>query len=186
MKALFLTIICLLLAAGSVWGQAGSIGIFPSAAANCCLLDDKTVGLTLYYVVHVYTPGATACQYWAPRPACFTGAWLSDTNMFPVTIGNSQTGVSVGYGSCRVGPIHVQTLNFFTMGTTPACCYYPVRPDPNEMSGHILVVDCNDHLIYGTGGTGIINGALQCSCGYLCPVPVEETTWGEVKSLYSD
>lgn len=186
MRALLLAILCLPLFAGSAWGQAGSIGIFPNAAANCCLLDDKTLGLTAYYVVHVYTPGATACRYSAPRPVCFTATYLSDTNMFPVTIGNSQSGVSVGYGSCRVGPIHVQTLNFFTTGTTPECCYYRVQPDPASSYGEIEVSDCGFQLIFGVGGHSIINGGPRCNCGYPCPVPVEETTWGEVKSLYSD
>ena len=77
-------------------------------------------------------------------------------------------------------------MNFFTMGMTPPCCYYPVRPDPAASSGWVEVVDCNYQLTYGNGGIGIINGAPQCDCGYPCPVPVEETTWGEVKSLYSD
>jgi len=186
MKALFLTIICLLLAAGSVWGQAGSIAIFGDNAGQCCLLNDKTVGVTSYYVVHVYATGATACRYSAPRPACFTATFLSDTNMFPVTVGNSQAGVSIGYGSCRFSPIHVQTMNFFTMGTTLPCCPYWVRPDPVAPSGHIEVVDCSYNLLYATGGVGLINAAPQCTCGYPCPVPVEDTTWGRVKAAYSE
>ena len=201
MKALFLTIICLLLAAGSAWGQAGSIGIFPDNIGMSCALRDNAPGLTPYYIVHINTAGATACRFSAPKPECSTAMWLADTNMFAVTIGNSQTGVSVGYGTCRASPIHVLTINFFTMGTTPPCCYYWTCPDPLAASGQIEVVDCSQNLVYGVGGGGIINSNASCSCGcasMACVealyrasakcwgVAVEDATWGRVKDAYSE
>jgi hypothetical protein len=94
--------------------------------------------------------------------------------------------VSIGYGSCRVGSIHVQTMNFFAMGNTPPCCHYWVRPDPAAPSNQVEVVDCNNSLLYATGGLGFINPGPGCTCGYPCPVPVEETTWGRVKAVYSE
>jgi len=201
-KALLLAIVCVSFAAGSAWGQAGYIGIFPDKIGSDCALRDSPIGLNLYFIVHVNTAGAAACRFSAPKPQCSTAMWLSDTGQFPVTIGNSQTGVSVGYGVCRSSPIHVLTINFFTIGTTPPCCYYWTCPDPLADSGEIEVVDCNQNLLTTTGGAGIINSTVNCPCNWCASmacveeiyrtssncfgVPVESATWGRVKDAYSE
>jgi len=178
-KALLLSLV-LVFGASMAFAQAGSIGIFADNAGLSCNLSDPGPGLTPYYIVHVNTPGATACQYSAPKPACFTATYLSDTNAFPVTVGSSQTGVSVGYGACKVSPILCQTIQYFTSGTTGSCCYYPVLADPTATPPGIYVVDCQDHLLTATGGKGIIKSGPACNCN----VPAEDTTWGQVKALY--
>jgi hypothetical protein len=89
--------------------------------------------------------------------------YLSDANPFPVTLGNSQTGVSIGYGACLSGPIHVQTIHFFASGTTSDCCQYSVRPHPASASGLVEVVDCDFNLLNGEGGYGVVN-AQGCDC----------------------
>jgi hypothetical protein len=204
MKALLLTFLCLAFAAGSAWGQAGAIGIYGDNAGTNCNLNDKYTGLQQYYVVHTNTLGATACQFSAPKPWCLLATYLSDAPIFPVTIGNSQTGVSVGYGACRSGFIHVLTLQFFTQGLSPNCCCYFVQPDPLVPSRRIEVVDCAFQIVYANGGWGYINALPRCVCD-LCatgayspecgggwedclnpPVPVRESTWGAVKHVYSE
>jgi hypothetical protein len=184
-KALLLTAF-LMLGASIAFAQSGSVGIFADAAGTNCNLPDAVPGLTPYYVVHVYTTGATACQFKATKPACVLASYLSDATVFPVTVGNSQTGVSVGYGTCRSGPIHVLTLNFFTQGLTQACCYYKVACDPlgsdGCASGLIDIVDCSFEPALATAGTGIVKANGTCDCN----VPVEDTTWGNVKALYGE
>jgi len=64
-------------------GSGGVDRRIPDNAGLCCELSDKTVGLNAYHVVHVYTPGATACRYSA-QTCLFHGDVLSDTNMFPL------------------------------------------------------------------------------------------------------
>jgi hypothetical protein len=169
--------------AGGALAQAGAIGIFKDPAGTVCYLDDKSAGVVPYYVVHVGTGGATACQYSAPRPDCMTATYLSDTNVFPVTIGNSQSGVSVGYGTCRTGPIHVQTISYFSQGLTPACCRYYVLPDPNASSGKIDTVDCYDTIVSVSTIRAVINATAGCPCG---EPTAEESTWGQVKTLYNE
>ena len=151
------------LCVGAAFGQAGTIGIFSDMTGTNPYISDTQPGLLAVYVVHVATAGATACEYAAPKPACFPATYLSDTNPFDVTIGNSQSGVSVGYGTCRAGAIHVQTISYFASGTTPSCCHYPVVPDPLAVSGLIDIVDCDFNLIHGEAGAGVIN-ADGCDC----------------------
>ncbi|UCG53142.1 MAG: hypothetical protein JSW58_06210, partial [Candidatus Latescibacterota bacterium] len=98
----------------------------------------------------------------------------------PVTIGNSQTGVSIGYGGCVGAPTNVLDISLFCQGLTGTCCYYTVIPDDDAPSGEIEVVDCSNALLYATGGTGIINSNATC----FCDVPAEESTWGKIKVLY--
>ena len=162
-------------------GTGGSIGIYADTQGTDCNLSDAVVGMTTYHVVHLADFGMTACAYWAPKPSCFTATYLSDSNVFPVTIGNSQDGVSIGYGSCRPGPIHVQSIVYFTQATTPQCCLYPILGIPS--SGNVEAVDCANHLITAYGVTSVINPSSSCTCG---SVKVEESTWGRVKSLYAD
>ena len=178
-KALLLTLV-LMLSASMAFAQAGSVGLFADMGGTDCNLPDVAPGLTPYYAVHVYHAGATACQFAAPMPACMTATYLSDTAVFGVTIGNSQTGVAIGYGTCQGAPTYVLAINYFTSGTTPPCCLYPVVPDPNVASGKVEVVDCTNALLFGTGGAGIVNSTPNCDCN----VPVEDSTWGQVKALY--
>jgi hypothetical protein len=173
MKAL-LTALLLMLAAGTAFAQAGSIGVFEDTAGLNCNLSDVPVGLHLYYVVHINTTGATKVEYRARLPLCMTqlGAmWLQDTNPFPMTAGNSQVGVTVTYGDCRVGPIRVQTINVFVLGTTPPCCRWYVDANPNNASGMIQGTDCNFAVMYPTGLYSVVNGNETCPCGSEPPPP---------------
>jgi hypothetical protein len=178
-RVVFLTVAALM-AASMVFAQGGSIGMFADAAGTNCNLPDAVPGLTVYYVVHVNTPGATACEFFAPKPTCVLATYLSDASVFPVTVGTSQTGVSIGYGMCLAGPINVLKLNFFTMGTTGPCCYFPILPHP--VNGGPWMVDCANTQRPATGGKGIVHAMPTCQCN----VPAEDTTWGQVKSLYSE
>lgn len=180
MKRSLLLTLAMLCIAGMAFAQAGSLTIAADPGGTNCNLADTTPGLCTYYVVHVNTPGATASQFYAPQPACMLAVYLSDGAVYPVTIGSSQTGVAIGYGACLPGPNNVLMINYFCQGLTPPCCYYPILPDPALPSGNIEVVDCQNQLLFATGGEGIVNSNQTCNCS----VPVEETTWGGIKSLY--
>jgi hypothetical protein len=115
---------------------------------------------------------------------------MSDTATFPSTTGDSQHGVTVNYGACLFSPILVLTINVQTYGTTPECCCYPLAPNPDALSGAIEVVDCADQTQYLAGGHGsFVNGDFcagndgACDCD--ATLPVEPTTWGQIKALYT-
>ena len=177
-KALLLTAV-MLLGASVAFGQAGYIGLFADPAGTDCFLPDvMTGGLVPYYAVHMAAT-VTGSQWAAPKPACYLSTYLNDTPVFPVTVGNSQVGVSIGYGACYSSPIHCLTLNVFPVGATQPCCQWDVGPDPN--AGGIFAVDCAFVTIPASGAFGMVNGnTTDCPCSN----PTEETTWGKVKSLY--
>ena len=163
---------------------AGAIGVFSDPQAAACNLFDQTAGLMTFYVVHVLTSGATASQFAAPVPSCMTGAaYLGDSSPFGVVIGNSQTGVSIGYGGCLSGPIHLMTVRLFVQGLSEPCCLYPVTPDLEHSEPKIWMVNCDFVQLEAASAYAVVNptGACQCSS-----VKTEEATWGKIKSMYSD
>lgn len=183
MKKVLVLTVAIVMSASMAFAQAGQIGTFADAAGTNCNVSTATPGLVSVFVVHLNAPGVTASQFAAPLPACASpNIFLSDTGVFPVTIGGSQTGVSIGYGSCNGTPLHILSINLFAQGAFSFCCIWPVVPDPNVPSNRIEVVDCGGQLIYGSGLNGLLNGNATCTCA---SVPTEETSWGAVKALYN-
>lgn len=185
MRRVLLVVLSLMLSAAAAFGQGGSVGIFADQQGVGCALGDPVNTVASYHVVHVYASNVTAAQFSAPKPACFTGTYLSDTAIYPVTIGNSQVGISMGYGTCMSSPIHILTINYFTYGTTAPCCQYPVLPDPNASPyPNIWTVDCDFNLLAAGGRAGVINMTPDCMC--VGATPVEDSTWGHVKALFGE
>ncbi|UCH83319.1 MAG: hypothetical protein JSW50_12775 [Candidatus Latescibacterota bacterium] len=182
MKTLLLSSLIVMLCANLAFGQAGSIGLFADPGATVCDVIDMPGILIPIYVVHLWSPGATAAQY---KVAPFNGAamlWLSDTTIYPVNIGNSQTGIATGFGVCVPSPNHILTINYFGQGLSASCSHYQVVPDPLAVPSGILVVDCADNILIATGGDVVVNPTSTC----YCDVPVEKSTWGKIKELYTN
>jgi hypothetical protein len=169
-------------AANPVKGPWGYLVPSPAPARDDLMICDTSPGLLNIYVVLRWYSGSTAVQFSAPKPSCFTALYLSDTHAFPVTIGNSQYGVSVGFGECRVGLVHVLTMTYFAYGTTPADCIYRTQPDPLSMSGWIEIVNCAFESVLIDEGGNYINPP-EAGCG---TIPAETVTWGRVKSLFTE
>jgi hypothetical protein len=183
MRKILLTIVILVITASMASAQ-GRIGIFGDQAGTQCTVADVP-GLVALYVVHINSPGATACEYSAPIPACMQAMWLSDGTVFPVNIGNKDTGISTAYGACRLGNIHVLTINFLGSGTTGQCCVYPVLPHP--ING-LNITDCVTpfpNKLSAPGQSGVINEVNPtCLCADI--IPTHNSTWGGVKALWSN
>jgi hypothetical protein len=189
MKRFLLLSIGLLLVAGLAFAQPGSIGVFSNVTGTNCDLYDVAPGLVLIYVVHTMTAGATASQF---RVVCawgFNMTYLAESPTAPyIKIGTcggpAGFGCAIAYGSCRPGPNMILTMQYFASGLSAPCSYCQVMPDisitPPKTS--VLVTDCANppHLLNATGGDLVINPTTEC----MCDIPVEDTSWGQIKSLY--
>jgi hypothetical protein len=169
---------------GDVFGQAGFVGLYADAEGTDCRIEDKNPGLLPIYAVHNGTLGATACQFKMTADACFAPLWLSDLPIFPVTLGNSQDGVAIGYAACLPSPIHVLTINFFGDATTTDCCEVHVVGDPSTPSGTVVMVDCLNRLHEAPDCDRFVN-PVDGVCKE-CELPVAHTTWGRLKAVFSD
>jgi hypothetical protein len=183
MKRALLLSVCLLVVASIAFAQPGSIGLFADPGGTSCNVTDAAPGLLLVYVVHVLSPGATASQFAVAWDPCFLVTYLSEAVTPPyIGIGNSQAGIAIAYGSCIPSPAMILTLQFFGSGITSPCCFMHVIADPTATPPGIYVTDCASppNLLTATGGEAIVNPDPSCNCN----VPVEETSWGQIKSLY--
>jgi hypothetical protein len=109
--------------------------------------------------------------------------YLGETSDFPVTLGTTQTGVSVAFGVCRSGTIPLLTVRFFGAGLSQPCCVYPVVPDTFHGRTEILMVDCVPQEHAAGGAHATVNPNSSCPCS---SVKTVDATWGKIKSLYSD
>ncbi len=185
MKKALLLAVCLMLAGTVAFAQPpGSIGIFADTGGTNCDIYDSAPALITTYVVHVYTPGATASQW---RLDCVTwnnGGWsyLGETSPYTAVIGNSQTGIAIAYGYCAASPNLLLTVNWFGSGLASTCQFCQIVDDPTAVPPGIYVADCEDppNVVTATGGDVVINPIEGCFCN----IPAEETSWGQLKALY--
>ena len=162
-------------------GQAqGTLGLYGDTEGMLCSVEDRQLG---HFVIHavIQMDSAKAVEFSAPLPPCLVGVtWIGDTDVFPVTIGDSQTGVGIATGGVCIGPpLHVLTINYFGNGQTLPCCEillsgWQTKPVP-EMLG------CSGGQFPVSTVAITVNPNTTCSC----TLPIEESTWGRVKSLYS-
>lgn len=165
MRRALIAALCVALVAAPVLAEDGPVCIFSDASGSTCSFTDNG-GVMEFYVIHQPDAGVSAVEFAAPVPSCMTGAsWIADINQFPLTLGNSQLGMSVAYGGCLTGPIHVTTINVATTGSSQAGCAYPVIPDPAAPTGYVEVVDCAGVKHLGQAGTAYVNSPSACRCG---------------------
>lgn len=183
MKKVLLLTVVLMFGASLAFAQGGVIGAYADNAGTAC--DIITGGITQVYLVHTLT-SVKGVQFRAPEPPCFTGYTLLAASLNPsgVPIGNYSTGLAMGFAACQPSPLLVVTLTYLPGGTATPCCLWPVLPDANIPSGQIEIVDCVGNLVYGLGAINTMNSDGNCTCEV--PLPTEESTWGKVKSLYSN
>jgi hypothetical protein len=160
----------------------GAIAVFSNAGGTSCNFTD-TGGLVQVHMLHIHHGGAAAAQF-KLDVSSVGWTWLGDVWSYATVIGQSNTGVAIGYGGCQAAPTYLGVANFF--GTAaPACKVLYIEPDPAVPSGEIEVVGCSQNKMYAQGYYGVVNPNSYCSCdGSGGTTPVQETTWGKIKAMY--
>lgn len=180
-RLLFFTLLMLCVSGVATAQIPGAIGIFGDLGATDCNIVD--VGTPVHvYVFHMNTDGATGSQF--KLDVSETG-WvhLQDTWNFATVIGTSVDGVAIGYGTCMSYLIYLGVVDFWG-SNEPPCTNISIVPDPEVPSGMIEAADCgvpDPSKMFPVGGSAFVNmDYINCNCR----VPVEESTWGGIKSLY--
>ncbi len=132
------------------YAQYANFAVYDNPAGDGCGIANSGPGMIPFYVVVESHFGLVGTQFTAPVPSCLVGAsWLSDNAPFPVTIGSSQTGITIGFGACRVSTVHVLTINVQVQGSTQGCCRFALLPHPEATLSGVEFVDCEDNLFTG-------------------------------------
>ena len=180
MKKLLLLVVSFLFISSMALAQPGSLCVFGDPDGLSCSLNNAG-GFVWAYVVHTNTPGASGCQF-SLQVIGTSLTWVGDSSPFH-TIGSTQEGLTVDYGACLASPILVIQAGF--MGTSESCDYIEVIEDPNAVPPGIYIKDCttpSPNLISLPRWATYIND--DGSCPNCLKIPIEETTWGQVKALY--
>jgi len=137
-------------------------------------------GLDELYVVLVNANSfVSGAEYQIFYPGSIT--WLADTNTPPVTIGSSPTGISLGFNIPQNGYFAVLLHTVQILWNCADCSVTndPIVVGPNPFSG-ALTPQWTDWPNYD------LFGALGLTSQVCATVATEETTWGQVKALYSE
>lgn len=135
--------------------SAGTIGVYADPEGGRQYLTDIE-GVVNVYVVHRVDNGATAANFRIQAPTSWTR--LAVESQFPVTIGDIDDGISIGYGACRTGAVHLMTLTYQANGEAPEGAMFRVLPH-NEWPNHVQVVDCNFNIL--ENGRGLDSPVVQ-------------------------
>lgn len=122
---------------------AGSIGVYADAQGTDRNVEDTGQAVTVY-VIHKVEDGSTASAFTVEAPA----GWrlIGEQSEFIATIGDIVSGVSIGYGECLTGTIHLMTLNYMSPGNSAPGSVFEVKPHPH-WPDVLTVVDCNYEIV---------------------------------------
>jgi hypothetical protein len=121
----------------------GTIGVYADVNGQSSVVVDNGATAEVY-VVHKVTQGATACAFRIEAPTGWT--LVSAQSEFPVSIGDIDDGISIAYGQCLTGSIHVMTLTYTAPGNSTTDARFRVLPNL-QWPAHIQVVDCEQNLV---------------------------------------
>src|SRR5262245_54685270 len=93
-----------MLASRAAMAQAESqIEISAFAQPHICEVADLTPGPRTFYVFHTFNAGIVSSRFKVESGPGMTMTYISETHPYAMTLGNTQSGISVCYGPCELG-----------------------------------------------------------------------------------
>jgi hypothetical protein len=121
----------------------------------------------------------SGAEYRVAYPGSMT--WLADTNTPPVTIGASPVGIALGFNLPQNGffALLLHTVSIFWECSDCAVTNDPITvfSSPHNPAGKIQYTDWPNFELFD---------AIGLTSQVCATVATEETTWGQVKALYSE
>ena len=198
------TAICCTLSVEPARSQGGLIAPSASESWIDCEIFDVAPGLLYVYILHQWSEPSMGVRFRVEVPPTLT--YLGEESQY-VKLGDALNGVTVCYESCvssSESPIVALRLMLFGSGITPPCTYMSVEPHSEDPA--LQSLDCDGNLLWPNDGIAIVNPDISCPCyaanvgwgdqdkpgdgsaastAHFCTwVPVEQNTWGAIKSLY--
>jgi hypothetical protein len=186
MKNILILSVCVLLCASVSNGQAGYIGLYSDITGTNCMMTDIP-GPCFVYVIHKSAVGATSSQFLIQDVGLNATIFLNEVfSPGRLWTGSSHAGVVVSYGACHSSDILLMTMEYACQGTADPCAMTMVLPDPTAPSGTIEIFDCASppNKLVGNGSILTWNDTGSCDPGCGQIVPVQDTSWGQIKALY--
>jgi len=188
MKKVLLLGLAIVMTASLAYGQAGYLGVYMDTSGLECEFQTSTPNnFVPVHVVHHNTPGQGGSVFRVDYSPVTDGGgiWTGENSPYAVAVGSAIAGIDIGYSGCVAGPNHVLTISLLWPATLDPCTIIPVLNSLNTPSGEIEGSNCDFSTSFPNGFWLTVNPDQTCPPPPNCePVPVNETTWGQVKSLY--
>jgi hypothetical protein len=166
MKKVLLLMVAVLMIS-SVAMAGGHFGVYTDANANSCLLAPGFTSTAT--VVEKFSAGSTGSRFKVILPA---GSSFFSFNTTFVPIGTLTSDLSLGYGTCLNGTIPLgQIVAILNPGT--------IQVLAADNFSTIIYTDCSFGEYPATGGLAYVGTTGDCG-----EVATENSSWGQVKSLY--
>ncbi len=172
--------IALMAMAMSVNAQTPNVQVYfdenGSVTATDCPGGGMGTNTVLTVIANNFGMFLTAIEYQIDYGPAFV--FLGDQTNTPLVLGNSPSGISIAWALPQnaFDAFVTQQANVLWNCNDCSNMNAPVRVQPHPVSGHVRATRWPDNvLVDGVGLTSLV-----CAT-----VPVTETTWGKVKSLYS-
>lgn len=179
MIRILLVMSCFVICANAALSEDSFIGAYSEMDGTSCNFD----GPTPVWIVHINSPGVTELFFKVDWPV---GPWHVYVWAISGAIvsGSIWTGIHVWWDDgCRSGTYIVGDISWGSDEPIPNCTQIGIVAHPDRPSGRIEGLDCNQNTVYITGQYAVVNPVPEeCWCD--SPVPVEQTTWGQIKALY--
>jgi len=170
---------------GPVWIVPANGSQFES---TCLFADDGDTEICEVAVV-VAQDGSWATLQGFRVTSTVPWTWIGDVPIAGyVTLGNSQDGADISFGSCVGAATVALRIRYACPGTSP-CGELRLVTAPAALDVELETCDGMNRVSAG-GGHLTVNGVFDVPFGgldpdcYCVPVPVEKETWGRIKALY--
>lgn len=176
------TFVLAALGAGMVNAQMPYIAVYFDEA-----LTQQTTGCpgagvigTWYVAAKDFDTMLSGAEFAIQYPAAVT--FLKDENTPPVTFGNTASGISMGFPVAQKGGFPVLLCTPQVVWNCDSCMDQYINNTVKVVANpHTGFLGCTDYPWFNM---------IPCAglTAYICliVVPVEETTWGSVKALYTE
>lgn len=171
-------------------------GALTVAAEDICAMPDQTPGMRTIRVVHRLNTGTVASRFKVVVDPGVTMVYVSESyDPASSVVGNALDGITLCYGSCRLGDVQLVSMNFLAFGSSAPCGQIRIVPHPDSETVEAIRCDnvpvgtyVQDLYVVGPGGgCGCPDGRvfLGSPHAFGCQaVPVKSATWGAIKALY--
>ncbi len=162
--------------------SAQFLGLYDDPGGNDCRITDRAPGeeVVIYVVLSYPSGGATGVSFSAPMPSECGLTYVYDEVQGPsIGMGDSQTGIVVGFTQCVTEPtLSVLAMHFVRTSVGEPCCVIYTARNPDDDAGPLLF-DCAgvDYPPLAVRGA-VINTTGSCSTTFLHsnPSPADGAT----------
>ena len=168
-----------LMAVGAQAQMSPTVGVFFDQSFTQMAEDCPSGGGidSAFVVAMNFNTFISGIEYSINYPTTMT--WVGDYGTPPVTIGQTPAGISEGFGLPQNGFLPIVVAKVLFLWNCNGCTIEddPIIVSPHPLTGYVRATDFpNYNFIDAIGMTSLV-----CAT-----VPTEETSWGRIKSQYSE